>query len=63
MPASDEDDNDDSSDNSPVGADLELQVANLPAEAWAVIQWQDSASGCHDVEGRQGPIGTNNYQQ
>lgn len=61
VPTSDDDDDD--GDSRPLGAYLELQAANPPAEAWAVVQWQDSAGNWRDVEGWQGPIGTSGYQQ
>lgn len=53
----------DSSDSGPTGASIELHTAGVPAGAWAVVQWQDSAGGWHDVAGWQGPVGTNGYQQ
>jgi hypothetical protein len=43
-------------DNQPVGAHIELHVPGAPAGAWAVVQWQDSEGGWHDVEGWQGTL-------
>jgi hypothetical protein len=38
------------------GAYLELVAPGAPAGAWAVVQWQDSAGGWHDVEGWRGAV-------
>jgi hypothetical protein len=43
-------------DGRPVGAYIELYAPGAPAGAWAVVQWQDSAGGWHDVEGWQGAL-------
>jgi hypothetical protein len=40
----------------PVGAYIELAASDAPAGAWAVVQWQDSAGGWHDVEGWRGSL-------
>ena len=40
----------------PVGAHLLLSGSDMPAGSWAVVQWQDSAGGWHDVEGWRGDI-------
>jgi hypothetical protein len=37
-----------------VGAYIELVGSDVPAGAWGVVQWQDSAGGWHNVEGWQG---------
>jgi len=39
-----------------VGATIELHVPGASAGAWAVVQWQDSAGGWHDVEGWRGML-------
>ncbi len=38
------------------GATIELHVQDAPADAWTVVQWQDSAGGWHDVEGWRGML-------
>ena len=38
------------------GAIIELTVSGAPAGAWAVVQWQDSTGGWHDVEGWRGML-------
>jgi hypothetical protein len=43
-------------DRQPIGAYLELQTKGAPNDAWAVVQWQDSAGGWNDVEGWQGTL-------
>jgi len=35
----------------PVGAYLQLDSSQVAGASWAVVQWQDSAGGWHDVEG------------
>jgi hypothetical protein len=40
----------------PVGTTIELVAPGAPAGAWAVVQWQDSAGGWHDVEGWRGAL-------
>lgn len=47
---------DDEEDDRPVGAYIELHVPTAPAEAWAIVQWQDSAGDWHDVEGWSGTL-------
>lgn len=42
--------------DSPTGAIIELTVSGAPAGAWAVVQWQDSTGGWHDVEGWRGML-------
>ena len=39
------------------GAIIELTVLGAPAGAWAVVQWQDSTGGWHDVEGWRSMLG------
>ena len=48
--------NDDKNDKGgpPAGAYIELAAPDVPAGAWATVQWQDSSGGWHDVEGWQG---------
>jgi hypothetical protein len=46
----------DKDDDRPAGAYLDLHVAGAPAGAWAVVQWQDSAGGWHDVQGWSGTL-------
>jgi hypothetical protein len=50
-------------DSKPVGAHIELHAPGSPAGAWAVVQWQDSAGGWHDVEGWQGTLGEGGNQR
>ena len=40
----------------PVGAYLQLNSSPAGAGSWAVVQWQDSAGGWHDVKGWRGDI-------
>jgi len=47
---------DDSGDDTPVGAHIELHVQGVPTGAWAVVQWQGSAGDWHDVDGWQGTL-------
>jgi hypothetical protein len=54
---------DDDKDERPVGAYIELHVPGAPAGVWAVVQWEDSASGWQDVEGWQGPLNADGRQQ
>ncbi|NJN98858.1 MAG: hypothetical protein HC875_34575 [Anaerolineales bacterium] len=49
-------DDDKDRDGPPVGAYLELVAPGAPFGAWAVVQWQDSAGGWHDVEGWRGTL-------
>jgi len=49
-----EDDDDDAGATSPVGAYISLQAGGVPAGAWSVVQWQDSAGNWHEVEGWRG---------
>jgi hypothetical protein len=42
----------------PAGAYIELIAPAMPVGAWAVVQWQDSNRGWHDVEGWQGEVAT-----
>lgn len=59
-PASnDDDDDDDDHDSGPLGATIELQAADPPDGAWAVVQWQNSVGGWEDVDGWQGPLPQN----
>jgi hypothetical protein len=44
-------------DSDPAGAYIQLQVTNVPASAWAVVQWQDSGGHWHDVSGWRGQFG------
>ena len=37
-----------------VGAYLALIAPDAPFDAWAIVQWQDSAGNWHDVEGWRG---------
>jgi len=43
-------------DDQPRGAWLELQVANVPAGAWAGVEWQTSAGDWQAVDGWQGAL-------
>ena len=52
-PSPDNGDGDDG-DSDPSGAYIELQAVNSPPGAWAVVQWQDSGGGWHDVPGWRG---------
>jgi hypothetical protein len=47
---------DDKEPEKPLGAYIELQVTNAPANAWTAVQWQDSAGGWQNVEGWQGTL-------
>lgn len=48
---------DDSNDDRPVGAYIELHVQGAPAGAWVVVQWQAQGDGgWHDVAGWQGTL-------
>ncbi len=47
---------DDDRDEKPIGAYIELWAQGVPDGVWAVVQWQDSAGGWHDVEGWQGSL-------
>jgi hypothetical protein len=49
-----DDDDDDAGSASPVGAYISLQAGGVPAGAWSVVQWQDSAGNWHEVEGWRG---------
>jgi hypothetical protein len=53
-PSSDGGHDDDSDDRRPPGAYIELQIKGAPTGVWTVVQWQDSASDWHNVEGWQG---------
>ncbi len=44
----------------PAGAHIVLSVPSAPADAWTVVQWQDSAGGWHDVDGWQGTLDAGN---
>jgi hypothetical protein len=44
---------DDDRDEKPIGAYIEVRGQGVPDGVWAVVQWQDSAGGWHDVEGWQ----------
>jgi hypothetical protein len=46
----------DKEDERPIGAWIELHTQSVPAGAWAVVQWQDSAGNWHDVEGWRGEL-------
>jgi len=43
-------------DRALTGAYVELVAPGALAGAWAVVQWQDSAGGWHDVEGWRGAV-------
>ncbi len=45
-------------DGPPTGAYIELAAPDTLAGAWAVVQWQDSGGGWHDVEGWRGLAST-----
>jgi hypothetical protein len=47
-------DDDKDKEGPPIGAQIELVALNVPAGAWIVVQWQDSAGNWHDVEGWRG---------
>jgi hypothetical protein len=60
FPTQDDNDDDDDSSSTPVGAYIILQADTVSPGAWAVVQWQDSSGGWHDVEGWRGPLSSNN---
>jgi hypothetical protein len=47
---------DDSEDDQPVGAYIELHAPHAPAGAWAVVQWQNELGDWYDVEGWRGTL-------
>jgi hypothetical protein len=57
-PGPPDDDDDDDDDDEPVGAYLELATDLVPAGAWTVVQWQDSAGEWREVEGWRGELAT-----
>jgi hypothetical protein len=38
------------------GGLIQLQLANVRATVWTVVQWQDALGGWHDVEGWRGTL-------
>jgi hypothetical protein len=46
----------DNDHNPPPGAYIELHTQSAPAEAWTVVQWQDTNGGWQQVEGWQGTL-------
>jgi hypothetical protein len=52
-----------SSRSNPPVAYIELSVLPVPAGAWSVVQWQDSAGNWHDVEGWRGSLPENGIQR
>jgi hypothetical protein len=47
----------------PPGAYIELQTEPNRARLWAVVQWQDTAGGWHEVEGWRGALDAGGYQR
>jgi len=56
-------DSDDSDDDIPIGAYIELYARPAGVGLWAVVQWQDSAGQWHDVEGWRGIQDENGYRR
>lgn len=50
-------------DGKPVGAHIELQVQPPGTGLWAVVQWQDSSEGWHDVEGWRNTLDEHGYRR
>ena len=50
-------------DELPVGAYIKMTAVSMPAGAWAVVQWEDTSGGWHDVEAWSGPLDASGYQR
>jgi len=59
----DEDTSDDDDDPGPLHAHIELQAQSVPAGAWSVVQWQDTAGNWHDVEGWRSALPDTGFQR